>query len=294
MSSCSASALTSETAGVHRWLVWITFDGTAFSGFQRQDGPRTVAGTLEDAWRAWHDEAIELRSSSRTDAGVHARRMPVALTTARDLPPKAIVLGWNRVLPADVAVIDAVPVGGDFHIRHDAVAKRYVYRLWCARARSPLHRLDHWHVKGELDVAAMARAAAAFRGDHDFAAFRASSCTAASTLRTMHRVEVEGALPELRVVVEGNAFLHNMVRIMVGTLVEVGRSRRGEDAVAAALASGRREDAGQTAPAHGLTLDDVVYGRFGARAGLDHKRLLASMAERMAVAEAGEGADHAR
>lgn len=260
-----------------RWLAWVSFDGTAFSGFQRQDGPRTVAGELEAGWQRWIGETIDARSSSRTDAGVHARRMPVLVETARSLPAKAIVLGWNHALPDDLAVQSAEPVGADFHVRHDAIGKRYIYRVWTARARAPRQRLDHWHVPVELDVARMQRAAEAFVGDHDFSAFRAASCTAKTTRRTMRAVRVRGDAPALEIVVEGNAFLQNMVRVMVGTLVAIGRGSLDEGAVARALASGRRDDAGPTAPALGLELDEVLYGPYGARQGLEHKLLLARL-----------------
>lgn len=269
-----------------RWLVWVSFDGTAFSGFQRQETCRTVAGELEAAWMRWHGERIDVFSSSRTDAGVHARRMPVTLTTTLQLPAKAFVLGWSRHLPDDVAVIEAVAVDDTFHVRHDAIAKRYIYRLWCARPRSPLHRLDHWHARRPLDLDAMRSAAAMLEGDHDFAAFRTSSCTALSTVRSMRQVKIVEAAPAVHIIVEGNAFLHNMVRIMVGTLVEVGRGKRAPEAVRRALLSGRRVDAGQTAPPNGLTLDDVVYGPYGARQGTEHKQLLARMHESLGASRA--------
>lgn len=264
----------SDGPNLRRWLVWVSFDGTAFSGFQRQDGQRTVAGELEAGWLRWVGETIEVRSSSRTDAGVHARRMPVVFTSERALPAKAVRLGWNHALPDDLAVQEAAEVDATFHVRHDAIGKRYIYRLWCERARAPRLRHDHWHVPAELDLAAMRAAAADFLGDHDFAAFRAASCTARSSRRTMRNVTVRGELPRLEIVVEGNAFLQNMVRIMVGTLVAVGRGNLPPESVRQALASGLRTDAGPTAPALGLELDDVLYGPHGARHGLDHKQLL--------------------
>jgi tRNA pseudouridine38-40 synthase len=267
-----------EVRDRRRWLAWISFDGGGFCGFQRQQGLRTVAGELEAAWAGWQHEAIVARSSSRTDAGVHARRMPVLFETARALPAKAVVHGWNARLPDDLAVLEAAPVEAAFDVRADAIGKRYVYRVWADRVRAPRRRLDHWHVRGRLDLDAARAAAALLRGDHDFAAFRASSCTARSTRRTLGRVELRGEGPALALVVEGNAFLHNMVRVIAGTVVAVGRGRFGPEQVAKALRSGLRGDAGPTAPAHGLELDEVFFGPHGARQGLEHKRLLDRLA----------------
>lgn len=274
----------------HRWLVRVQFDGAGFAGYQKQGELRTVAGVLAEGWRAWQGEDVDLRASSRTDSGVHARALPVLVLTRRALPAKALVLGWNAHLDDDIAIVQAEPVEASFHIRHDAVGKRYVYRIWNARARAPLLRTTHWHVPSLLDLDAMREAAAILQGDHDFAAFRSAHCQAPSTIRSMREVRIEQGKPmsadgacELSLVVEGNAFLHNMVRILAGTLVSVGRGQRSLDDVRRALQSGDRRDPGQTAPAHGLMLDEVFYGPAGARQGLDHKSLLQRMRVAMAV-----------
>jgi len=259
-------------------LLWVQFDGTDFAGYQRQaDGVRTVAGTLEAAWLRMLGEPVVARSSSRTDSGVHARRMPVLIFTDRLVPPGNLVRGLNTFLPDDIAVLEAADVTAEFEVRADAVGKRYVYRLMTGEARLPLWRRVAWFVRGELDFAAMQAGAAHLVGIHDFAAFRASSCTAPSTIRNLRSIELarEGAL--LTLTVEGNAFLHNMVRIIAGTLVDVGRKRVPPDAVAQMLLGRDRVRAGQTAPAQGLTLDEVFYGPHGARQGLDYKELLAHM-----------------
>jgi tRNA pseudouridine38-40 synthase len=259
----------------HEWLLRVAFDGAGFAGFQKQEaGIRTVAGALEDGWHAWTGERPWLRTSSRTDAGVHARRMPVHVRTARALPAKAVVLGFNAHLPEDVAVQEASPVPAGFHVRRDAIGKQYVYRIWTARARNPLRRHDAWHVPWTLDVEAMRVAAGHLRGEHDFSAFRAAGCQAKSTKRYIWRVDVDAEqAPLLEVRVRGNAFLRNMVRIMAGTLAEVGKGRIEPEAMPHILQSRRRDAAGPTAPAHGLTLDDVRYGPPASGAGLDHAAL---------------------
>ncbi len=261
-------------------LLWIEFDGGGFHGFQRQDGVRTVQGVIEAAWLAWLGESISARSSSRTDAGVHGRRMPVALRTAADLPTKALVHGLNRVLDADLSVVAGRWVDDEFDVRHDAFGKRYVYRLWVDRVRSPHRRRDHWLIKRPgLDVAAMRRAASHMEGEHDFAGFRSAHCTAASTRRLMSSVQVVGDGPALAVVVCGNAFLQNMIRILVGTLVQVGHGAIAADELPALIASLDRQRAGPTAPAHGLTLDEVFFGPDCERWGLEHGRLVQRLAE---------------
>lgn len=298
--AAAAASSPSAPAPLHRWLAWAQFRGAAFCGWQRQGELRSVAAVLENAWVTWHGEEIGLRAASRTDAGVHARALPFVVATARQLPTKALVLGWNERLPSDVAVVDARPVDESFHVRHDAIGKRYIYRLWNARARSPARADDHWHVPAHLDLAAMARAAALLAGDHDFAAFRSAHCQAPTTRRTLRGVDlrpIDGPAPfggghgAIELVVEGNAFLHNMVRILAGTLVAVGRGQRHESDVTAALASGDRRLAGQTAPAHGLELMEVMYGPSGARQGLDHKLLLARMEAAMDAPPAAGSAE---
>lgn len=254
------------------FLAWVQFDGTNFCGYARQKEERTVADELDKAWLKWRGERISVRSSSRTDSGVHARRMPLWVQTGLKIPPRAVVHGWNSELPFDVAIQSAARVSEDFHIRHDAIGKRYVYRLWNARVRSPMRRKDHWLVTRPLDTDAMIRAAGDFVGTHDFSAFRASHCQALTARRHISKVDVQRDREFVSIVVEGNAFLHNMVRIIVGTLVEIGWGKIAPDSVPRIIASRQRDAAGQTAPALGLTLDDVFYGEHGARAGLQFKQ----------------------
>ena len=259
-------------------LYWVAFDGADFHGFQRQRDLRTVAGTIEAAWRQFQHETIVARSSSRTDAGVHARLMPVLIATDSDISLKGARFGLDHLLPPDLAVVDVEEVDKSFHVRHDAIGKRYIYRVWSERPRDPTRRRDHWHVPWTLDHEAMGRGAQVLQGEHDFAAFRTSACTAQSTLRSLHRVEVLREGRAVSIVVEGNAFLHNMVRIIAGSLVEVGQGKRDAQALELALSSGVRADAGITAPAHGLTLERVMYGPYGAKQGLEHKAVLARLA----------------
>ena len=230
-------------------LLWVHFDGTDFRGFQRQqDGIRTVAGVLEEVWQAWLGEAIVARTSSRTDAGVHARRMPVLVRTGTRVPPRGLMLGLAERLPEDVVVLEALDMPLDFDERQDAVAKRYVYRLTVGPVRRPLWRRQAWHVKGPLDPAAMQAAAGLLVGVHDFSAFRSVNCQAATTVRELFSVEIAPGEP-WTLTLYGNAFLHHMARIVAGTLVDIGRGRRTLAQLERALILGDRTAAGQTAPA---------------------------------------------
>ncbi len=287
------------TPPLRRILLWVAFDGAGFHGFQQQRNLRTVAGALEDAWQQFRGERVTVRSSSRTDAGVHGRRMPATFETRDTIALKGIRHGLDHLLDPDIAIIGAEEVPDAFHVRHDAIGKRYVYRLWSGRSRAPTRRLDHWHVPWTLDLAAMQAAAQHFVGEHDYAGYRTTACTAQSTLRSLSRVDVlRESAPSaglavdgdraFQIVVEGNAFLHNMVRIIAGTLVEVGKGRMEPASLPARIASRDRGQAGPTAPGHGLTLEAVFYGPYGEAQGLQHKKLLARLrAEHEAQATTG-------
>jgi tRNA pseudouridine38-40 synthase len=238
----------------------IEYDGTDFSGWQRQDGVRTVQGTLEQAVKDLLGETVEIRGAGRTDAGVHADGQVASLTLASPRIPEAGLLrGLNTILPADVAVIDVAEVDPAFDARFSARGKVYRYRIWNHFVRSPRHARSSWHCRRPLDLAAMRQAAAMLCGEHDFRGFRASDCDRRNTVRVIRRFDLtrQGAIVDLEV--EATAFLKNMVRILVGTLADVGRSKLDLGRVARALESGDRAAGGVTAPACGLTLARVIY-----------------------------------
>lgn len=260
----------------------IAYDGKSFRGYQKQPGQRTVQGVLGDALRALDPDASELRAASRTDAGVHARGQVVAFDTTRDLPEKGWRMELNKRLPDDVSVRAVARAAAKYDPRFDSTGKLYRYRLHVGVARDPLRDPHSWHVgpshgrrdvlerdetvAAYLDVDAMREAAATLIGTHDFRAFRAADDVRPNTIRTLTRVDLVtpfGNEPDaLAIDVEGSAFMKNMVRILVGTLFEVGRGKRAAASVCELLgATAKREDAGQTAPAHGLCLVRVDLGR---------------------------------
>ncbi|MBV9945511.1 MAG: tRNA pseudouridine(38-40) synthase TruA [Myxococcales bacterium] len=239
-------------------MLEVAYDGSAFRGWARQPGARTVEETLQGAVLAIDPRAGPVRGASRTDAGVHAEAQVVAFDTTADIAPRGWVLGLNRHLPDDLAVRSARLLAPGFSPRFAARGKRYCYRLLVDLVRDPRWRTRAWRVPA-LDRAVLAGEGALALGTHDFAAFRSSGDRRATTERTLTRVEVEGDTDPriVAVVVEGNAFLHNMVRILVGTMVDVARGRLERGAVARALSARDRRAAGTTAPAHGLALERV-------------------------------------
>lgn len=245
----------------------IEYDGTGFHGFQRQAGFRTVESVLAEALRRTLGEPSDILVASRTDAGVHAVGQTVAFDVRTPVPAGRMPMLLNTVLPSDLAVHRAAVADESFHPRFDAVGKTYRYRI-CARGTpAPLLRRHAFLIRPVPDVAAMREAAAAMTGTRDFSSFRDTGCGASSTVRTVTAVEVEahgeGTAPEGLVVdirVSGDAFLYHMVRIIAGTLVDVGIGRIRADSIPEILASRDRRQAGRTAPPEGLCLMSVAYG----------------------------------
>ncbi len=237
----------------------IAYDGTNYSGWQVQPNGLAVQQVVEEALEQLLKEPVQVRSSGRTDAGVHARAMAAAFSTSQNLPLRAFVEGTNRFLPQDIAIQSARIVPDGFKPITMAHAKQYRYTIINSSVRSPLDRLYSWQVREPLDLAAMAEAASRFVGSHDFAAFRASNCVAKTTVRRIDSVEIIRQNSRITIDVIGGGFLKNMVRVMVGTLVDIGKGRFTPADIDKLLQSGDRKEAGSTAPACGLCLMQVVY-----------------------------------
>jgi tRNA pseudouridine38-40 synthase len=240
----------------------VEYDGTDLCGWQRQQNGPTVQGHLEAALHDLLGEVTAVAGASRTDAGVHALGQVARFVTTGSIPCAGIVRAINSRLPPTIVVIDASEVDSDWHPRFSATGKHYRYALWLREQRSSQWCDRAWHRSLPVDVDRMQSAAAHFVGVHDFSAFRAVGCIAKTTRRRMDVVTVARDVrdPDLCIIdVHGNAFLRNMVRIMVGTLVDVGQHRLGPDELPAILESKHRTRAGQTAPPQGLTLVSVRY-----------------------------------
>jgi len=237
----------------------IEYDGTAYSGWQRQPNGLAVQQVVEEALCQLLGQMPDVRSSGRTDAGVHASAMAAAFKTSANLPLKAFIEGTNRFLPPDIAIRDAIEVPSGFKPIADALAKHYRYTILATPIRSPLRRFHAWHIRENLDLETMRKAAVQFVGHHNFAAFRASNCAAKTTVRRIDSVEITAEGDCIIIDIVGGGFLKNMVRVMTGTLVEIGRGRFEPEHIQRLLQSGDRKQAGVTAPACGLCLMEVFY-----------------------------------
>ncbi|HEY5674514.1 MAG TPA: tRNA pseudouridine(38-40) synthase TruA [Malonomonas sp.] len=237
----------------------IEYDGTDYVGWQFQPNGISIQQRVEEALEKLLGEQVRVHSSGRTDAGVHALGMVCHLETARELPLSAWREGLNRFLPADIAICNAESVGEDFHARFSAVGKCYRYRVLCSEVRSPLQQRTSWQIRQKLDHVAVRQAADLLVGEHDFAAFRTSGCVAATTRRQIFSVKVSEEENLLLIDVCGSGFLKNMVRMLVGTLIEVGRGRRPVTDVSALLSGCSSVAPALTAPPQGLCLMAVYY-----------------------------------
>ncbi len=241
-------------------LLDVAYDGRPFAGYAAQPGQFTVAGALREAIVAVDPMAGELRAASRTDSGVHARGQRVAFDVTRDIDCRGWLLGIQRRLPRTIGLRAATRMPPGYNPRFDTALKRYRYVLLCDRVHDPLLTGRAWRI-GDLHTAErverLRREWASFSGTHDFSAFASSRDERQNTERSMVTLDVNRTGDRLALDVTGDGFLHNMVRIMVGTAVDVGRGRAAAGAVQRAFASGRRQDAGMTAPPDGLYLEEV-------------------------------------
>lgn len=246
-----------------KYLTKVAYLGTNFNGFQVQPNLRTVHGEFERAMRELFSGDICVKGCSRTDAGVHANGccITVECDTAT-IPPHKLPLAAIPFLPDDIAIVDAIEVDDSFHVRYDVYEKEYLYRIHNARIPLPLEHQRSWFVPQIIDdsgLCDMKAAAKHFVGTHDFLSFMSEGSDVTDTVRTVRRlcVERDGDIISVRISADG--FLYNMVRIIVGTLVEVGLHRRSPDSMEDLLLARKRALAGMTAPPHGLYLDRVVY-----------------------------------
>lgn len=242
-----------------RIALGIEYDGTDWNGWQTQPSGKTVQDALERALKSFTEVDHPTICAGRTDAGVHARGQVVHIDTAIDRPDWSWVRGLNALLPQSVAVRWAQPVPQEFHARFSAVAREYHYRIFHSPTRSPIEdRFATWFYR-PLDIAAMQTAANLLIGTHDFSAFRSSECQAISPIRDLMvcAVETHGSMITFRL--KANAFLHHMVRNIVGSLVEVGRGAQSVDWLAQVLKTGDRRLAARTFPAQGLCFERVEY-----------------------------------
>lgn len=237
----------------------IAYDGTNYVGWQYQPNGVSVQQRLEQAIQQLTGIIHTVYSSGRTDSGVHARGMVCHLNTERDLPLSAWREGVNRFLPDDIAVRHVEKVDDQFHARFSARGKRYRYTILRDPVRSPLERKTSWQIKKPLDLETMQQVAQGFIGQHDFAAFRTSGCSADTTVREIFSIDFSEDDLLLHIDICGSGFLRNMIRMMVGTLVQIGRGKRPVSAIQVLLENADSVPSPLTAPAQGLCLMEVWF-----------------------------------
>ena len=244
----------------------IGYDGTEFSGWQRQNNSRTIQGEIESLLTRMTNEEIMVNGAGRTDAGVHADGMVAHFHTASAIPCGDFLRGLNAMLPNAIRIFHAEEVDASFHARFSAVGKLYQYELYNGRIQPPRLRLHTLHVLSSLDVLTIRQCLAIILGTHDFSSFENSgsrdknACSGRGAVRTIQEtVLIENSHELLSLQFKGDGFLRNMIRNLVGTLLEAGRGKITAREFAAILAAKDRSMAGPTAPAHGLCLKKVFY-----------------------------------
>lgn len=237
----------------------IEYDGTAYSGWQRQANAISVQQTIEEALQRITGEHTAVYGSGRTDAGVHALCQTAHFDTASTLSPERFAFALNYYLPPDIRILSSKAVPDDFHARFSAIGKTYRYTYRNDPQRSALYRSLTGHISHPLDTSRMREAAQYLIGTHDFASFSAHSAEDKNSVRTIERIDIIRKGPYVVIEVVGTGFLHNMVRIIAGTLAEVGKGNLEPGDIPAILEAKDRDAAGPTAPAAGLMLVGAHY-----------------------------------
>lgn len=259
-----------------RIFLRVAYDGSGYHGWQLQPGAMTIEGVLNQVIGELTGEKIQVIGASRTDAGVHARGNIAVFDTCSRIPPEKFAYALNGRLPEDIVIQESREVRADFHPRHCATRKTYEYTILNRTFPLPEYRSTAHFEYGRLDIPAMQKACEAFVGEHDFGAFCSAGAQVQTTVRTIYRLEIEVQIlgkmeseqdqePDqlLIIRVQGNGFLYNMIRIIAGTLLEVGKGRISPEQIPEIIASCDRGQAGPTAPARGLKLleIEVLEGR---------------------------------
>jgi len=244
-------------------LLKIEYQGTRYKGWQIQPKVITVEETIATVLQRICQCKVLLKASSRTDAGVHARGQVATVLIPEHIPLQRLFFSLNSLLPDDISVLDAVQVPAGFSARKDNRGKRYIYQILNAPVGKALyHDFYHW-VRAPLDIEQIQEGCRCFEGTHNFSAFRGKGCQQVVTVKTIQKIgltiERMSGFSTIRISLEGNGFLKNMVRIIAGSLIDIGKGRLDVGVLSRALTSGKREEAGSTAPAKGLILDEVFF-----------------------------------
>lgn len=245
-----------------RYVIWLAYDGTRYDGWQRQGNTeRTIQGKVEAVLGRLEGGPVEVRGSGRTDGGVHALAQVADFCLKGEMPPVAVMEYLNRYLPEDICVWKAEKASERFHSRLNAVRKTYRYQIETGQKKDVFQRGFYYGLGRELDMEAMERAAACLIGTHDFKSFCGNKKMKKSTVRTLEAIGFRRVKDtKIHISFTGNGFLQQMVRILTGTLIEVGEGKRPPGDMARILEARDRQEAGFTAPPEGLFLETVEYG----------------------------------
>ncbi len=244
---------------VKRILLKVAYDGTNYCGWQVQPNAKTIEGVLNEYLTKLLKEEIVVIGASRTDAGVHAYGNVAVFDTNSRIPAEKISYALNAHLPEDIVIQESMEVSSDFHPRYCDTRKTYEYRIYNATFPLPTNRRYSHFVYYDLDLEAMRKAASYLIGTHDFASFCSANTQVKETIRTIYNIEIEKERELIVIRIKGNGFLYNMVRIIAGTLIQVGTHQWETERVLEALTKKDRQAAGPTAPAKGLTLVEIEY-----------------------------------
>ena len=237
----------------------IQYDGTNYCGWQKQNNAKSIQEEIGRSIVKVTGEEVKLIGASRTDRGVHAQGQVANFMTASNIPADKFKYAINSNLPEDIRIKESELVDDSFHSRYDAVGKKYIYLIFNRRILNPLYRNYSYHVPYELNINHMEIAAKYFLGTHDFSAFMAANSSVKSTVRTIYDIELTRNKDLISVSIKGNGFLYNMVRIIIGTLVEVGSGKLSPHSIPQIIESKNRKTAGHTAAAKGLYLEEIYY-----------------------------------
>ena len=237
----------------------VAYDGTNYCGWQVQPNEVTVEGVLNETLSELLDEKIEVMGASRTDSGVHADGNYCVFDSETKIPAEKIAYALNQRLPEDITIVKSDEVDSDWHPRYQDSTKTYEYRIVNREMPDPIRRLYAHFTYSKLDVSAMQEAAKHLVGEHDFASFCSAGAQVESTVRTIYSLDIVQNGDEIVITVQGNGFLYNMVRIIVGTLLEIGEGKLSPEDIEGILEAKDREKAGKTAVAKGLKLKEIKY-----------------------------------
>lgn len=244
---------------MRRIFLEIAYDGTNYSGWQVQNNAVSIQETIDKALSEWLGEEIHTIGASRTDAGVHARGNVAVFDTESLIPADKFAFGLNARLPEDISIQESFEVPAEFHPRFTETIKTYEYKILNRKFPDPTRRNDSLFYYGKLNVDAMNEAASYLVGPHDFKSFCAVNHDAKTTVRTIYSAIVDKDGDLITFEITGNGFLYNMVRIIAGTLIEVGKGKLKPEDIKMIMEARDRQNAGPTAPAHGLTLVEIEY-----------------------------------